>query len=307
MIPDRVSVDLVDLTTENSDLEDLTYPRYRSWLSPAAKADAPTVRAERLAVVARDSTGPLAMALVSWRDAEAWLMSVFVAKAARRHGIATALLDRVEAELAALGITKIHAEYSSRQDRRAFVRLMASRGWSNPEILEFRLAGYADWPDRMGPEWSRFMARLKDAGFGWSAIAKLTEQETATLQALEDEQGDDLISYWKFAEYSDPAISILLRQHGELVGYILGETDEKTGQHHYTSGYVTPRLQRLGWLPAGLEVVCRLQGAAYGAKSVALYETRGTNTRMVGFMKRRLTPVTIWMDERYRVTRLFQS
>ena len=40
--------------------------------------------------------------------------------------------------------------------------------------------------------------------------------------------------------------------------------------------------------------------AVHGAKSVAAYETYGANTRMINFMRRKLSDVTLWMDERYQ-------
>jgi GNAT superfamily N-acetyltransferase len=291
---------LVDLTQQNTDLHGLTYPRCRHLLSPIAHdSDQAWPQAKRLAVVARAAQGPIGLALVCWTDNAARLVSLFVVKSARRRGIATALLDRVMAELTAAGIAEIDAHYASRQDRHAFVSLLAARGWSGPKLLEFRLAGYADWPDRMGPDWARFMDRLQAAGFGWTPLGDLSDHEKDVVTALEAEANEVPVPFWKCFDHADPAISILLRQHDAVVGYIIGETDNATGQHHYTAGYVTKRLQRMGWLPAGLDVVCRLQAAAYGAQSVALYETPGNNARMIDFMKRRLTPVTIWTEERF--------
>ncbi len=68
---------------------------------------------------------------------------ILVDEARRRQGLGRRLLRRCERLGQKRGLGWIHTTYSSRDDRAAFVGLLANAGWSAPEIVEYRNAGRA--------------------------------------------------------------------------------------------------------------------------------------------------------------------
>lgn len=300
-----VSIAPVDLSSPRPALGRFTYPRYRRWLETGIElgsVDALNRRVRRLAVAAWIGSSPVGLALAACpQHGVGRLLSIMVDVRFRRCGIGSALLTAVEEATRAGGTQTLLTYFGSRIDRTAFVGLLDRCGWSPPKLAEFRLAAPADWTERMGDGWPPFLDRLRGFGFSASPWSDLSAEERARALAIEEAE---VPKHWTRVEVleakADPAISIALRRHGTVEGWIHGETCPGETFHHYVSGYVRRGLQRLGWLVAGLDAVCRRQAAVYGPTSVAIYETEGDNPAMVAFMKRRLTPITIWMDERYR-------
>jgi len=292
----------LDLLTDNSALGKFTYPRYRKWLAGILPETTSPKAFDNCNAVAA-CMGEVAIGLVimlKLTNGDAKVVSVMVVRDQRRSGVATALLNAAVAQAKTWNSTKIIADFGNQSDRSAFKGLLASTGWDDPELLEFRLDGYADWPQRMDSKWGSFVDRLIANGFSVSPWDQITVDDRALAETLVAEQDGHVIDYERFEPTMDPAISIAIRQNGTLVGYIHGETSEEVGGSHYVSGYVRKNLQSRGWLLAGLDAVCKQQAAVYGPRSVAIYETWGGNPRMIEFMKRRLANVTISTIERYR-------
>ncbi len=296
---------LLDLSSANPAFAPFTYPRFRGWLDRTtsvgiAQLDWP----QQLAVGAFVGTQAVGLALVGMnRTGPARLLSVMVAADKRREGIGSALQDAACSHAGEAGKTEIEAHFGEHKNRSAFRGLAAAQGWSEPTLLELRLASRADWPSRMPANWERFLARLRKQGFESTRWSDIDDADRERAFALVDEQTGVKIPFKDFEDFSDPGISIAIRRYGELVGYVLGETQEDLPYHHYTTGYVSQSLQKSGWLMAAIDDVSRRQEAIYGAASVAVYETVGNNPPMINFMKTRLRPISLWMNERYIVTK----
>lgn len=295
-------IDVLDLTRPHPDAAPLTYPRLRPWLDGVADTEAHI----RIGAAAYDGDHVVGLALASiFKNEEMRLQSIMVPAAHRRRGVGADLIKTVEAEASARDVTALSAYFGNQKNRDGFRGLMAHCGWSAPEMLEFRLAGKADWTTRMGPDWARFLDRLKTKGYSTSLWSEITAEDRSDAEELLKEQREDLpIIFAGYEDFADPALSIAIRRHGKLVGFIIGQTLEQNDYHHYTTGYVSRPLQRAGWLLAGLDDVCSRQSVAYGPSSVAVYETPGHNPRMIEFMKRRLGGVTLWMNERWSVKKV---
>jgi GNAT superfamily N-acetyltransferase len=286
-----------------------TYPRYRPIMTDGPKAAAGAGTPRRInAIGAFAGETPVGLALVGHEaktfgepDPHARLHSIMVAKATRRRGVGTSLLRAAEALAREAGARRIVAYHSIRtRDRGGFEVFLARAGWAPPVLAEFRLAGEANWTERLPQSWTPMLNRLEGLGYSADSWERVTAADREEMTGLGAARRFDFRLY---EPHSDPAISLILRRHGAPVGWIFGETRPGEGLHHYTNGWVIPGLQALGWVIAGLYDVCRRQAQTYGPKSVAVYETVGENERMIAFMKRRLTPVTLWMDERYESRR----
>lgn len=304
-------VEIAPLTLPAPTFARFTYPRYRRYLEDGSTAKAGAAGPPRLdAIAALDGDTPLGLALVSHHarnfgapDPHARLLSIMVARPARRRGIGKALLTAAEGVARKADAGRLIAQHSNRtRDRDGYEAFLAAAGWPKPSLAEFRLAGEADWTERLPKSWTPMLNRLAGLGYSAEPWDRVTPDDRPLMDALDAPRRFD---YRVYEPHSDPRISLILRRQGAPVGWIFGETRPEENYHHYTNGWVAPDLQPLGWVIAGLYDVCRHQAAAYGPKSVAVYETFGENDRMIAFMKRRLTPVTIWMDERYQSARHF--
>lgn len=295
----RLMFEMARLSLPAPEFATMTYPRYRNALTAGSD--------EFEAIGATRDGVPVGLVLLRHRSASAGvsnpdtvIVSVFVDRAWRRQGAASELLARAEQRARSAGSCRVLGHYASGNKSRAAVEaLLARRGWSSPALLEFRLGTRPDWTERVAERWDPFMARIRREGFAATVFTDISEADQDAAQAVID-QGlpHPSLDYRIFAPHCDPAISVALRRHGELVGWVLGESNEP-GLHHYTSGHVRPDLQRRSWLIAGIHAVSRLQCAAYGPDSVGVFETFGTNAPMVAFMQRRLGPTALWVDERF--------
>ncbi|WP_413208251.1 GNAT family N-acetyltransferase [Rhodospirillum sp. A1_3_36] len=290
----------LDLSQPNPGVGSLTYPRYRLWFDGAEPAP-DTLRA----TVALAAGLPVGLVVIQRRKSEAVrVLSLMVSRPFRRQGIGRALLGAAEDTALSQGAQALEAHWSSRVDRTAFMALLDNCGWSAPDLLERRLAGHADWPKRMGPGWEGFLEVSRRNGYTATPWTEITPDDRSRALELEAaEAPEDWPVFTKFEPHADPHLSVALRHHGDLVGWIHCETRLKEGYHHYVTGYVKRTLQGKGWLAAGLDTVCRRQAEIYGQHSVAVLETPGSNTRMIAFMERRLRPVSLWIDDVYRSTK----
>lgn len=307
-------ITILPLTGPAEAFAPFTYPRFRPVLSQLSEDGA---RMENMAgtiraVGASDGEQPIGLALIqvlpeSTHRARgaARVLSIMVGRHNRRDGVGKALLRFLERYAGTQGAEDLFTQYSAQtKERTAFEALLSSCGWSPPALLEFRLSGHADWTERVADQWRPMLARMRRQGYSSTPWADITAADRDDAEAVVSEGLiNPLLDFKVFERSMDSALSIALRQNNKLVGWVIGETLPETGYHHYTCGHVHPQLQRSGWLIGGIYDVCVLQHAAYGAKSVAAYETFGENTAMINFMRRKLSDVTMWMDERFQSTK----
>lgn len=288
----------------------MTYPRFRELLTPELSTELPTELSAAATGEKVDAFGafmgnqPVGLILLrperETKNAQPdmRILSIMVARAHRRQGIGRALLDQADQAANDAGVPNLVAYYSDRmRNPDAFEGFLTASGWTPPQLAEFRLAGHADWTERARPTWEPMLRRFARQGYSATPWDSLTSVDRNRADRLVP--SDWRFDYRVFERHCDPRISIVLRQHGDVIGWVLGENHEENGYYHYTNGYVVPELQKKGWLVAGVYDVCCYQVAAYGPKSVAVYETYGENPGMIAIMRRRLQPFTIWTDSRF--------
>lgn len=283
----------------------MTYPRFRDLLSEIPDGQEATGAVAFGAVLAGRPVGlVLLQPEPENKDAppDMRILSIMTARTDRRQGIGRALMEAAAGAARSAGMPRLVAYHSDRmRNPDGFTGFLAACGWQPPELAEFRLAGHADWTARARPEWEPLLRRFARRGYASTPWASLTADDRDRADRLVPP--DWRFDYRIFEPHCDPAISIVLRRDGEVVGWVLGENQQENGYYHYTNGYVCPDLQQKGWLVAGVYDVCCYQAAAYGPDSVAVYETYGENLPMIAIMQRRLQPYTIWTDSRF-VSRL---
>jgi GNAT superfamily N-acetyltransferase len=270
----------------------LTFPRYR-YLLEGEREDTTVLRIEE--------DGPAAMALLYHAPAaplSAALLSITVVRHLRRRGLARTLLKRAEASARERGCTEIFARYSSRLPGcQGLERLVSSSGWSTPEILEFRTAGYA-------VAGAAEMARLEPAGRPYfppgatvELYSNLGEEDLATVDSLEAAIDFTRFIHPKlYLKHAHPELCLALRHEGRVAGWVLG-AKSTNDSYVYHCGYVIPELRRRGALVGLIREVCQRQAALFGPESVAQLSTTAKTPGMAAFMRRRLGPCSLWHDE----------
>ncbi|MGQ0655185.1 MAG: GNAT family N-acetyltransferase [Betaproteobacteria bacterium] len=285
------------------DFETFTYPRYR----PVVRGAAPEDTGRPLAIGAWAGGIPAGLALFSlWPNARGRLLSILVSAPLRGHGLAGRMLALGEAAAAADGVKKLVALHSSRMPRReSWEALLRKSGWSAPAELEFRLAGRARWSIQAAQDWAPFLARLAERGYGsspWNEISPADRARVAAMVTSELSEADRSFDPFKAEKALEliGELSLVLRRHGEIVGWIVASRGALPGSVHYSNGYVLPALRRAGWLVAGVREVCERQSALLGRDSLSIFETAPGNQAMRRFMERQLKPYSEWTDTRYR-------
>lgn len=298
-----MNIKIERLSLPAPDFARLTYPRYRELLT--IKHSSP-VQVD--AIGAWDGDKPIGLALVKHinrlqqdRVPSSRLSSIFVDLPYRGRGVGSMLLQDMTRISEQAGSQELITFHSSRtRARRAFEALLAHDGWMPPELAEFRLGALAECTNKLAETWGPMMKRLKRNGYSSTPWYEMSEQDRADAEAVsKNEVTNPVLGFHKAEQYSDPLLSLALRQHGKVVGWVFAETPEDKKHHHYTVGFVQENLQKAGWLIAGIFDASQLQFKHYGPKSVTLYETLGDNTQMINFMKKRQAFVTEWMDERF--------
>lgn len=289
----------------------LTYPRYRPVLleNPIGPQPAGTPIGGRCFAVtahAGDLPAGLALAEQLW-DGKARLLSIMVAPALRRRGIAQALLERLEGLAQAAGIIRLHCFHNNRmRDIAAFVALMQRAGWSAPVLEEIRLTGPAGFTDAIRPHWQALFDRQDRDGYSHSLWADRTQADLDELVALHEsgQVEERLTLHGWMTSHADPKVSLLLRHRGRIVGWVIGEQNRQLDCIHYTSGFAIAPLRRCGWMIRGLYEVAALQARHYGPGHPARFETFNGNDGMMRLMADRLAPYASEQDRRFRSERV---
>ncbi|MFA7431307.1 MAG: GNAT family N-acetyltransferase [Rhodospirillaceae bacterium] len=270
-----------------------TYARYR----PLLLAREPAAGGHRCRVIGAWVNGRevgAALVFPFYEDRPRYrLLSVFVAPDHRRGGIGSALLAAAEGLVAAAGGCEIMAVHSNRlRGIDAYLGLMRGRGWSAPELLETRIMGPARWVHAARESWTPLFARLDSLGYSTTPYFDKTPEDDAAIHRLESEGlVEPMFRTPEFIDHGHPLFSLVLRQHGAVVGWIIGEVGTTFNGIHYTLGYVRPDLRRSGWLLRGLWDVSHRQYVAFGPDSISAFETPGDNTAMTSLIQRRLRPL----------------
>ena len=290
-----------------SGFDRFTFPRYRALI---AEVIPPNAEKRRVIIGAWLGDTPIGLALYSlpWGEGltQRRLLSVMVAPLMRRQGLAKQMLQAGNTKAASLGTTELMCGHSSNLTRKmAFEALLRADGGPAPREFEYRLAGRAGWSALALHDWARFLARLQASGYQSTPWTDITAEDRAQIQQLlADQVTEAERAFDPFpVETRDtflPAMSLVLRKHGAVVGWIVGQSGAKANSVHYSNGYVLPSVRRTGWLVGGVREVCERQAAHLGPQSLSVFETADHNTPMRRFMDRNLKPYAEWTDSRYQ-------
>lgn len=306
-------IDIRELDLPAPGFAAFTYPRFHGILLGTAPVTGPG----QIVIGALVGETPIGLALFSspFRENERRLLSVMVNAPWRRRGIGKRLLDVGEAVARSMGTTRLLAVHSSRSSARAaYEGLMRNAGWGEPAAFEHRLAGKAGWALQARQDWAPFLARLRERGFGLTDWSEITAADREAVAALLKEQPAEAAAFDPFVSEQklaiEPRLSVLLRRHGEIVGWILGSKGALADSVHYTHGYVRPELQRAGWLVGGVLAVSERQAGHLGPESLSTLETSSANRGMRLFMERlerQLKPYWRWSDTRFVIAKSLAS
>jgi GNAT superfamily N-acetyltransferase len=281
-------------------LQGMTFPAYRHLLSLAPQPRHPEQGDTRIVapfgVVARRGPQLLGLALAELADAPertAELLSVLVHPEHRNQGIATALVERVEAEAYRRGSPELKAVYmTGKPSIPVMERVFWKRGFQAPQArtvtLRFTPEEALSTPwfrrVRLGPEFTVFP---------WSDLSRVERERLVASNASAPWIAPGLEA-WRHDRNFDPVSSLGLRRHGQIVGWVINHAIEQ-GVVRFTCSYMGYGLGRRGRImPLYTESLERLRGA--GCR-FCTFVTPVTYRTMVEFVRRRCAPWATFFGE----------
>lgn len=294
-------VDVVEIPLPASGFESFTYPRYAPLLS------SPGDSGERIAIVASSGNEPVGLALFSRpsEDHGRRLLSVMVSPGLRRQEVGFRLLTLGEECARRRGTKRLTAIHSSALPAKlAYESLVRKAGFSAPVAFEYRLAGKAEWSLLALRDWAPFLERLDRSGFSataWDELTALEREQIAEIVTNAIPEEDRIFDPFVGEKTLQliPGLSIVVRRHGTIVGWILGSRGALPDSVHYSCGYALPELQGRGWLAAAVRAISQRQAELLGRETLCVFETAATNSGMQRFMDQRLKPYSLWTHWRY--------
>jgi GNAT superfamily N-acetyltransferase len=282
----------------------MTFPVYRHLLALAAGESAPRHPEQN------DKRPVAPLAIAAWLDGVAVglllaetpleapgdavpppaLLSIFVQAAARRQGVAGALLLRLEEELAQRQFQRVELVYTTGKPGSAAVeRLLASAGWSTPTtrtVLVHLVPGEMAASELFEEQ---RLASL-DPGFEIFAWADLPAAEREALRLSDERQRwvTPGLAAWKFDhEPFDQAASVGARYRGEVVGWVIAQPISPTAVR-YLCSFMRKDLSRRGRiLPLYRASLAR---AAAAGRDLATFVTPVIYPSMIRFIHRWMAP-----------------
>ncbi|MBR9972538.1 GNAT family N-acetyltransferase [Magnetospirillum sulfuroxidans] len=285
---------IAPVTAADDRLKTLTYPRFAEYLTPAALA-APWFHV----IAATTATQPVGMAMLIQDAESSWrLMSVAVSAQSRRNGIGLALMQAAAQWAATRSLPTLYSVHGGEmRGVDAWQGLLDRAGWSPPVLCLLSLTGHATWATEARREWDDLFVRLAASGFTVTPWCQRSVEDEAILAHLA--VGTGRMAPQGVTDVL-PGASLVIREHGLPVGWVLATTGTQPGDIYYPAGYVTRRLQRMGWLVAALVEACLSQQRTYGADGTCSFQTAGDNRAMQDFMLRRLDKWTIRRNTHYQ-------
>jgi GNAT superfamily N-acetyltransferase len=293
----------------------MTFPSYRHLLHLRAAPRHPEQGDDRvvqpLGMVARLDGRPVGLALaeapVGAPADEPELpevLSLFVQPDSRNRGVATALLEGLEAALAGRGFAEVKGTFmSGRAANDALVRVLAKRGWTPPAVrtvtLRFTPQGSRDTP------WYGRLSYSSDYEiFPWGELTREEREGLYRTQAAGPWIPPGL-EPWRHDRYGFDAVSSLgLRFKGQVVGWVI---NHRLGPStvRFTCSFMRKDLGRRGRImPLYTAALGRLE--ADGCQE-CLFITPVEFPNMVHFVKDRCAPYTGVLSETYGVSKRLQE
>ena len=269
----------------------LTYPHFRPLLEAFEQYQDST-----LAVGYAVAGKPIGLALAQvCPDCQAvHVRSVFVHTAYRGKGIGTALLARLEQELAQCPYPSLHCEYpSGRPETPIWEHILIKRGWQPPQAAYLRCAviGKQAVDALLAAPWIQQPPPLPDGAelFLWHSLSADERRRLENQQAAEHyEHGIEPVIGERPCE---PLNSVGLRYQGQVIGWML-TVRTAPGRLLYDRLFMDARFRQTGLALRLLAEAIKLQYAQDGhlPEVGGVWRTRIENQPMVQFIKSRLKP-----------------
>ena len=110
-----------------------------------------------------------------------------------------------------------------------FAAWLQHTGWGEQIEIEHRLASHASWAEQVHQAWCPFLTRLQKKGFEATPRGSINDAERHAIQAIVAHPFADVERATRFdplpydaAGALELPLSLILRQHGKVVGWILG-------------------------------------------------------------------------------------
>jgi len=309
------SLELVELDASlGAACAPMTFPVYRHLLSLKAAPRHPEQGDDRLiqpvGFVAKSEGVPIGLALAelplgpestadeSEKTPEA--LSLFVRPEHRNRGIATALLERLEAQIRGRGFPEVKAVYmGDRPGNAALQRVLAKRGWSSPTVRTVTLR-FTPQGARNTPWYGRIQLSDEYQIFPWSELAPEEREEIRRSQAASQWIPPGLEPWMHDRHSFDPISSLGLRYRDRVVGWVINHRVSSTTVR-FTCSFMRKDLGRRGRiLPLYTASLERLDEA--GCKE-CLFITPVEFPTMVSFVRDRCAPWEGFLTETYGVSK----
>jgi lipid II:glycine glycyltransferase (peptidoglycan interpeptide bridge formation enzyme)/GNAT superfamily N-acetyltransferase len=283
----------------------MTFPNYHGVLgrlgTPGTDAQGNTI----VAHAARLGDEPVGLVISQVTQADpqsADLLSVYVAAAHRKTGIATRLIEGLEQDLARRGISQLTGVYmSGKPSIAALERVFAKRGFTAPEHRKVVARFTPEEPSR-APWYQKAKLPPESEIFSW---ADLTPEEDAALRQSHADNPwipEDL-EPWRVKQPIDELSSVGLRNRGEVVGWAINHrvTPDLV---RFTTAYMRRDLARRGAsFPLWVESLKRLQGTGVNCTFV----TSAKFGNMMPFVLKRVKPFVGFCGETRGVSKALSS
>lgn len=248
-----------------------------------------------VAIAASESDKPIGLALAeilpNGKSAE--VLSIFVLPMYRRHGVATALLARLEKELFWQGCIKAELIYITGQlTTFALERLLQRCSWTSP--LPRRMICKTTTDKIIKASWiHKYYFPHSYEIFPWKEITVKERFAIFQQQKKEPWIPPDLIPT-KRDERLESLNSIGLRYRGQVVGWVLTERI-KPDTISYNSMFVRQELQKMG---RGINLVAHaIQIQVKANIPIGIFALWLTNKPMIRFVKKHMKPYLTSIEE----------
>ncbi|UNK39980.1 GNAT family N-acetyltransferase (plasmid) [Shinella sp. H4-D48] len=223
---------------------------------------------------------------------EAELLSIAVAPAERRRGIALALVQAWSEEAARRGAFSMIARYSeTNAGRAAFEPLAARAGWSAPAEDGLLVTGRAGAMAEAVGAWRAISGRLAQPHLYDYATMNLSDADrTAVSTCLLRPEANGMLGPLALTDRMAPAFSTLIRREGTVVGWVVASQPAERSIH-YDEAFLDPVYWHSGITIGAYHHCYTRQAMLLGRDSVATYYTDPTRPRMVALTRRRFAQV----------------
>jgi type 2 lantibiotic biosynthesis protein LanM len=280
----------------------MTFPAYRHLLpsqpSPRHPDQGDTRVIQPFGIAAWRGAAPVGLALAEtplYDGSAPELLSLFVTPALRGKGIATALVKRLEDELAARGFGEVTAVYmTGRPAITAVERVLGKRGWSAP-VQRSVTVRFTPEEAETTPWFGRVSLGTDDFEiFPWSELGP--EEREALIESHRAAPWiREGLEFWRHDSYGFDTVSSLgVRYRGSVVGWVINHRIA-ADTVRFTCSFVRDDLGRRGRiLPLYTESISRLKAA--GCR-ICTFVTPAFYEDMIKFVNRRCRRWVSFVEE----------